>query len=112
MYPRKSTPFVSGVWPVPSKGVGVLGMAIDYRIVEGATYVYEADLPPGCKGGHYKAVRFIKDVPSYQTKVLVECLSGKDRGLWFTCTPANFAQRYKPLCPCGGEECRSPALHE
>ncbi len=64
-------------------------------IVEGAEYTYEAAIPAGCMGQRYKLHREVIDVPSYQRKVLVEALTGKDRGLFFTCTLQNFALRYK-----------------
>ncbi len=64
-------------------------------IIAGAEYVYLSNLPVGCEGHRYKVHRFILDVPSYQQKVLVEALSGNDKGLWFACSPANFVRRYK-----------------
>lgn len=66
-----------------------------FVITAGAVYIYQAALPAGCAGHRYRAARFIVDVPSYQKKVLVECLSGRDAGLWFTCSLANFARRYR-----------------
>lgn len=66
------------------------------RIVAGATYRYIRDLPVGCKDALYRVVQAeILDVPSYQKKVLVRGLTGKDAGLWFTCSLANFATRYE-----------------
>lgn len=64
-------------------------------LIPGRLYRYILDLPRGCKDGVYRLVRFILDVPSYQKKVLVCCIEGKDAGLWFTCTENNFAQRYE-----------------
>lgn len=52
-------------------------------------------LPKGCAGQLYRAVRFVKDVPSYQRKVLVEALTGPDAGDWFTVSEHNFKIRYK-----------------
>lgn len=64
-------------------------------IIEGAEYVYIGELPVGCRGHRYLLHRGVIDVPSYQHKVLVEALTGEDKGLWFTCSLANFAIRYK-----------------
>lgn len=64
-------------------------------IVSGALYRYLLDMPAGCKGGIYRVERFVLDVPSYQEKILVHCVEGKDKGLWFTCAPWNFALRYE-----------------
>ncbi len=64
-------------------------------IVAGAEYLYTSPYPSGCEGKRYQLHRFIIDVPSNQQKVLVEALDGPDKGLWFTCSPANFAVRYK-----------------
>ena len=58
-------------------------------------YVYLNAIPAGCQGHQYRVHRMVLDVPSYQHKVLVECLSGKDTGLWFVCSPANFEKRYR-----------------
>lgn len=66
------------------------------KIIEGKVYEYIKESPKGCKGCLYRVLKFILDVPSYQQKVLVEALTGPDRGLWFTCTPANFSLRYAP----------------
>jgi len=70
---------------------------VECRIVLGKTYRYIRDLPKGCRDQLYKVHRFVLDVPSYQEKVLVEALGGKDKGLWFTCSPANFAKRYEMM---------------
>jgi len=67
------------------------------QITPGEVYVYTNAIPAGCAGHHYRAHRFVLDVPSYQQKVLVEALSGKDKGLWFVCSVANFRVRYVPL---------------
>lgn len=64
-------------------------------IVEGETYAYVGTIPKEACGHKYRVLRFILDVPSYQEKVLVEALTGRDRGIWFVCSPANFAQRYR-----------------
>lgn len=69
------------------------------NIVFGATYVYAKELPNDCKGEYYRLWFEILDVPSYQKKYLVEALTGRDKGLWFTCTPANFMMRYALLKP-------------
>lgn len=63
-------------------------------IAPGVIYRYTCDLPRGCKDALYRVDRFVLDVPSYQQKVLVECLTVRDAGLWFTTTCANFAVRY------------------
>lgn len=63
----------------------------------GREYVYTQDLPVGCKGAHYYAHFLILDVPSGQWKILVEALNGRDAGLRFCCTPANFERRYELL---------------
>ncbi len=64
-------------------------------ITQGGLYVYIREIPRGCAGHIYRVHRFILDVPSYQHKVLVECLSGQDEGLWFTCSLDNFRVRYR-----------------
>lgn len=68
------------------------------RILDGAVYRYTKELPLGCGGELYEVVRMILDVPSYQWKVLCRALTGRDRGLWFSCTPSNFAERYEYVC--------------
>lgn len=75
----------------------IIRQPIGPAIVPGRTYRYMLDRPPGCKGGIYRVERFILDVPSYQMKVLVQCVEGNDKGLWFSCTPWNFAQRYEEV---------------
>jgi len=62
-----------------------------------AIYEFVHEYPRGCKGGRYKVHRFVLAVPSYQANVLVECLLGKDRGLWFVCSLNNFSIRYQPV---------------
>jgi hypothetical protein len=61
----------------------------------GGLYTYQASHPPGCAGHLYRLHRFVLDVPSRQTKVLVEAKTGADKGLWFTCSVANFCTRYR-----------------
>ena len=68
-------------------------------IHEGKEYIYTCGIPAGCIGHRYKVHRHVLDVPAYQTKVLVEALTGKDRGSWFTCSLANFAVRHRPVEP-------------
>jgi hypothetical protein len=84
-------------------GTGTNGTRIDVvaglRIRAGAVYRYTAELPAGCAGGLYRVARFVLDVPAYQQKVLVEALTGQDRGLWFTASPANFSMRYAGPVP-------------
>lgn len=67
-----------------------------FRITVGATYLYACSSPAGCQGKRYRVARFVLAVPSYQWQVLVEALEGPDKGLWFTCSEANFASRYRP----------------
>lgn len=38
----------------------------------------------------------VEDVPSYQQKVLLRCLTGPKAGMLRTVTPAHFACRYSP----------------
>jgi hypothetical protein len=64
-------------------------------IALGRDYIYTSGVPAGCAGHRYRPVQFVEDVPSYQQRVLVKCLSGPDRGKWFVCSPANFAIRYQ-----------------
>jgi hypothetical protein len=64
------------------------------RLRPGAVYLYTAPYPHRCRGHRYRLVRLVRDVPSYQEKCLVEALTGPDEGLWFTCTQANFGERY------------------
>ncbi len=68
-----------------------------FSIRPGATYVYTGEKPDGCAGHHYKVHKIVLYVPVYSKLVLVEALSGQDKGLWFVCSPANFATRYKLL---------------
>lgn len=76
----------------------IIGKSVpDFGIELDRIYIYTCELPKGCKGMHYKAHRLVLDVPSYQWKILMEALDGIDRGLWFTCTPANFILRYALL---------------
>ena len=60
-------------------------------------YVYARGIPTECKGFTYRLHRAVKDVPSYQTNVLVEAIDGPDAGLWFTVSVNNFQRRYEPL---------------
>lgn len=71
--------------------------AVLTSIQEGKVYVYTGQIPKGCYGQHYRVHRFVLDVPSYQQKVLVEALTGKDKGLWFVCSINNFSRRYQLL---------------
>lgn len=64
-------------------------------IVQGGTYSYHG-LPKKCQGHLYRVLDTdIIDVPSYQHKVLVECVTGPDAGMKFTCTLDNFIRRYR-----------------
>ena len=69
------------------------------KIQEGSEYVYTGALPKGCAGHRYRVLKFVLDVPSYQQKVLVEALTGRDKGLWFVCSLQNFSLRYTPAPP-------------
>ena len=61
----------------------------------GRLYEYVGGIPIGCAGELYRPHRLVLDVPVYSWKVLVEALSGNDRGLWFTCSIDNFCRRYR-----------------
>ena len=65
-----------------------------FTISPGKVYLYTGMIPAGCEGKRYLVHRFITDVPSYQTKVLVEPLDSRDGGEWFTVTLNNFSRRY------------------
>ncbi len=65
------------------------------EIIEGGLYTYVRGIPECCHGERYRLHRRVLDVPSYQHKVLVEALTGPDKGLWFTCTLDNFSTRYE-----------------
>jgi hypothetical protein len=69
----------------------------DVIIRVGAAYTYTSPIPAGCIGRRYKVHKFCLSVPSYQIQVLVEAMDGKDKGLSFVCSPANFALRYAPI---------------
>jgi hypothetical protein len=64
-------------------------------ILEGGIYKYMRGHPADCIGCLYRVHRHVRDVPSYQRKVLVEALNGPDQGLWFVCSLTNFAVRYE-----------------
>ena len=66
-----------------------------HNIELGADYVYIGMYPPKCEGHLYRPHRYVLDVPTYQKKVLVEALTGKDKGLWFVCSLNNFKVRYR-----------------
>ncbi len=66
------------------------------QIVPGAEYTYINPVPAGAMGHRYKVHRIIWDVPTYQEKVLVEALTGRDKGTWFCCSLNNFCVRYQP----------------
>jgi hypothetical protein len=65
-------------------------------LIEGWEYIYARDLPRGCKGQRYRLHREVVHVPTYQHLVLVEALTGWDKGLWFVCSVSNFLVRYVP----------------
>lgn len=67
---------------------------VEFRIVVGAEYIYASGFPLGVRGHRYKVLGLVVDVPSYQEKVLVEALTGPDKGLQFVCSPSNFSTRY------------------
>lgn len=68
---------------------------IEFRILFGRVYIYATGFPVSRHGFRYRPLCEVLDVPSYQTKILVEALSGPDQGLKFTCTPENFSRRYE-----------------
>jgi hypothetical protein len=64
-------------------------------ITENAEYIYQAGFPANCRGHRYRVVRVdVLLVPAYAKVVLVEALTGPDKGLLFVCSEANFASRY------------------
>lgn len=66
------------------------------RIVQGAVYRYTSEIPAGCRGHLYRVVSInVLAVPEYTEKVLCEALTGKDKGLFFVCSPFNFVRRYE-----------------
>ncbi len=65
-----------------------------FTITPGKTYVY-VGTDNRYKGHLYRVHRHVIDVPVYDTKVLVEPLTGPDAGQWFVVSPANFAMRYE-----------------
>ncbi len=65
-------------------------------IAPGREYVYVNAIPAWAQGQRYRVLRFIWDVPTYQRKVLIEPLTGRDKGVWFCCSVANFVVRYEP----------------
>lgn len=70
------------------------GKLEEHDLVGGALYTYVRGFPVKCIGSTYRLIRRVKDVPSYQLKVLVEAVDGPDKGLWFVCSVANFCSRY------------------
>jgi len=76
------------------KGKGMI--AVESIDIDLGDYVYIATMPAGRKGHTYRVIdNNVLDVPSYQHKILVECVTGPDAGLKFTVTPANFLTRYE-----------------
>lgn len=73
-------------------------------IALGQVYEYVGALPRDCAGELYQPHRLVLDVPVYNWKVLVEALTGKDRGLWFVCSVNNFSRRYRLYHPGQGEQ--------
>lgn len=67
------------------------------NIVIGKTYRYTQGFPINCHGHLYVPLRMIKDVPTYQQKVLVEALTGPDKGELFVCSVNNFKIRYEEV---------------
>lgn len=61
----------------------------------GKLYRFVHREPADCQGEHYRAVRLVTDVPSYQPKVLVEGVSGPDAGKWYVVSLAGFATRFQ-----------------
>lgn len=65
------------------------------EIKEGRTYRYVNSVPKKCQGHLYVVLAFIPYVPVYQKLVLVEAMTGPDKGLLFCCSPHNFSTRYE-----------------
>lgn len=71
-------------------------MMVDgFLVKKGNIYEYAGGKPENCQGHLYQILGFVLYVPVYTRLVLVEALSGPDKGLKFVCSPANFASRYK-----------------
>lgn len=65
------------------------------KLIEGEEYVYTGTYPSNCAGQRYRLVRFVIDLPSYQQKVLVEGVTGPDRGKAFVLSEAVFANKFE-----------------
>jgi len=61
----------------------------------GTVHTFSNPLKKKFYGEKYLPHKLLLDIPSYQTKILVECLSGADKGLWFTTTINHFRITYK-----------------
>lgn len=73
-------------------------MSIGTPLIEGATYKYTSNIPAKCTGHRYRILRLnVLSVPDYTQKVLVEALTGPDKGMLFVCSPANFSARYTKI---------------
>lgn len=66
------------------------------RIVERRVYRYSALYPAKCHDHLYRMVMFVEDVPSGQEKVVVEGLTGPDKGRRQSCSPLYFANHFRP----------------
>jgi hypothetical protein len=69
------------------------------KLVEGGEYVYTGTYPANCAGQRYKLTRFVIDLPSYQRKVLVEGMTGPDKGEAFVVSEATFANKFELVQP-------------
>lgn len=67
------------------------------RIIEGKTYRYIDQIPAGCKGQLYRVVKFACAIPVYRDEVVLEGISGPDKGNFFTCSPNYFSLRFRPM---------------
>jgi hypothetical protein len=81
------------------RDIEIKTMTAPIRIVEGRVYKYLSPPAKGqldCRGQLYKVVFFVRDVPSYQEKVVVQGLTGPDKGQRFACSLYSFATRFEP----------------
>lgn len=70
-------------------------MALEKPIIEGGEYIYASKRPLKCHGHRYRVLRVnVQSVPEYTQKILVEALTGPDKGMLFVCSPNNFSTRY------------------
>lgn len=74
------------------------------RIIPGAVYRFTSENPliKGCHNHLYRVLHLAMLVPVYQSCIVVEAMSGPDKGKVFCVTEINFALRYAPLSPPNG----------